>query len=280
MAKRNLGGADVMRTNVIYTGDCIKVLNEKVGKKSIELIFADPPYNLSGNGLEWKGNKTGGDWYMVNEEWDRISPPEYMRFTRRWIEACRNVLKDNGAIYISCTYHNLAEVMVVLKQLDFEIKNVIVWKKTNAMPNMTKRVFTHSTEFVVWAVKGKKWVFNYEELKKINPEKQKDGSTKQMRDVWSLPLVQGKERLRNKNGRAAHPTQKPEEMLRRIIIASSNKKGIVLDPFLGSGTTAKVAKSLGRNWIGIEKNRKYAELARKRISKDKGSKKRKSTKIA
>ena len=280
MAKRNLGGADVMRTNVIYTGDCIKVLNEKVGKKSIELIFADPPYNLSGNGLEWKGNKTGGDWYMVNEEWDRISPPEYMRFTRRWIEACRNVLKDNGAIYISCTYHNLAEVMVVLKQLDFEIKNVIVWKKTNAMPNMTKRVFTHSTEFVVWAVKGKKWVFNYEELKKINPEKQKDGSAKQMRDVWSLPLVQGKERLRNKNGRAAHPTQKPEEMLRRIIIASSNKKGIVLDPFLGSGTTAKVAKSLGRNWIGIEKNRKYAELARKRISKDKGSGKRKSTKIA
>jgi len=154
------------------------------------LIFADPPYNLSGNGLKWEGNKTGGDWYMVNEKWDKMTAPEYMRFTRKWIGACHKVLRDNGSIYISCTYHNLAEVMIVLKQLDFKINNVIVWQKTNAMPNMTKRVFTHSTEFVVWAVKGKKWIFNYEELKNINPEKQKDGSVKQMRDVWSLPLVQ------------------------------------------------------------------------------------------
>lgn len=267
MAKINFSKAITMKTNTIYAGDCIKILNEKIDEKSVELIFADPPYNLSGNGLKWEGNKTGGDWYMVNEEWDKMTAPEYMQFTRKWIGACYKVLRDNGSIYISCTYHNLAEVMIVLKHLDFKINNVIVWQKTNAMPNMTKRVFTHSTEFVVWAVKGKKWIFNYEELKKVNPEKQKDGSVKQMRDVWSLPLVQGKERLRGKDGRALHPTQKPEEMLKRIIIASSNKGDTVLDPFLGSGTTAFVAKKLGRNWIGIEKSRKYVDMAKKRISK-------------
>ena len=195
-----------------------------------------------------------------------MAAPEYVQFTRKWIRACHTVLKDNGSIYISCTYHNLAEMMIVLKQWDFKINNVIVWHKTNAMPNMTKRVFTHSTEFVVWAVKGKKWIFNYEELKKINPEKQKDGSKKQMRDVWSLPLVQGKERLRGHDGRALHPTQKPEEMLKRIIIASSNRGDTVLDPFLGSGTTAAVAHNLGRNWIGIEKNKRYIDIAKKRIA--------------
>ena len=256
-----------MKINTIYVGDCINILNKKIEERTVELIFADPPYNLSGNGLKWEGNKTGGDWHMVNEEWDKMTDPEYIRFSSKWIGACNKVLKDNGSIYISCTYHNLAEVMIILKQLDFKINNVIVWQKTNAMPNMTKRVFTHSTEFVVWAVKGKKWIFNYEELKKINPDKQKNGSVKQMRDVWSLPLVQGKERLRGDDGRALHPTQKPEEMLKRIIIASSNNGDTVLDPFLGSGTTAIVAKKLGRNWIGIEKSKKYAEMAKKRISK-------------
>lgn len=254
-----------MRINTIYKGDCIKILTDKIDERSVDLIFADPPYNLSGNGLKWEGNKTGGDWYMMNEEWDQMTAPEYMQFTRRWIGACHRVLKNHGSIYISCTYHNIAEVMIILKQLNCKINNVIVWQKTNAMPNMTKRLFTHSTEFVVWAVKGKRWLFNYEELKKINPEKQKDGSPKQMRDVWALPLVQGKERLRGKNGRALHPTQKPEEMLKRIIIASSSKGDLVLDPFLGSGTTAMVAKRLKRNWIGIEKSKKYVDMADMRI---------------
>jgi site-specific DNA-methyltransferase (adenine-specific) len=254
-----------MKTNHIYQGDCIEILNKKIDEKSIDLIFADPPYNLSGNGLKWKGNKTGGDWYMVNEKWDKMTAPEYLQFTRKWIGACYKALKDNGSIYISCTHHNLSEVMIVLKQLDFKIHNVIVWYKTNAMPNMTRRVFTHSTEFIVWAVKGKKWIFNYEELKKINPEKQRDGSLKQMRDVWPMPLVQGRERLKGKSGRASHPTQKPEEMLKRIIAASSNKGDIVLDPFMGSGTTAVVAKRLGRKWIGIEKEKKYIELIYDRL---------------
>jgi len=255
-----------LKTNTIYQGDCIRILTDKIEKKSTDLIFADPPYNLSGKGMTWKGNKTGGDWYMVNEEWDQMTSSDYTKFTNNWIVGCQRVLKDSGSIYISCTYHNLSEVMITLKQLGFKINNVIVWQKSNAMPNMTKRVFTHSTEFIVWAVKGKGWIFNYEELKKLNPERQKDGSSKQMRDVWRLPLVQGKERLRDTNGRALHPTQKPEEILRRIIIASSNKGDLVLDPFLGSGTTAVIAKKMGRDWIGIEKNKKYIEVAKKRIT--------------
>lgn len=254
-----------MKKNHIYLGDCIDILIKQIDEKSIDLIFADPPYNLSGNGLRWEGNKTGGDWYMVDEAWDKMSEPEYNQFTRKWIAGSFRVLKEGGAIYISCTYHNIAEIMIVLKQLDLSIKNVITWQKTNAMPNMTKRVYTHSTEFVIWAVKGKKWIFNYEDLKKVNPEKQKDGALKQMRDVWALPLVQGKERVRGGDGRALHPTQKPEEMLKRIIIASSNKGDLVLDPFVGSGTTAVVAKKLGRSFIGIERESKYVKLAEERI---------------
>lgn len=254
-----------MKLNNIYLGDCVKVLNEQIDKKSIDLIFADPPYNLSGNGLQWKGNKTGGDWYMVNEEWDKMTEPEYIQFSRKWIGGCFRALKDNGSFYISCTYHNIAEIMIVLKQLGFEIKNIITWYKTNAMPNMTRRVFTHSTEFVIWAVKGKKWIFNYEEIKQINPEKQRDGALKQMRDVWSLPLVQGKERIKGVSGRASHPTQKPEEMLKRIIMASSKSGDLILDPFMGSGTTAVVAHKLQRRWIGIEREKKYTDMANLRL---------------
>jgi len=256
-----------MKKNIIYNGDCLKILNNKVDKKAIDLIFADPPYNLSGNGLAWKGNKTGGDWFMINECWDKMTAPEYMKFTRKWIGACHKVLKDTGSIYVACSYHNIGEVMIVLKQLEFKINNVITWYKTNAMPNMTRRVFTHSTEFVIWAVKGKGWKFNYEKLKEINPKKQKDGRLKQMRDFWELPLVQGKERLRGKNGKALHPTQKPEELLKRIILASSNKGDIVLDPFVGSGTTTYVAQKYGRNWIGIEKDKGYIKIAKQRMRK-------------
>jgi site-specific DNA-methyltransferase (adenine-specific)/modification methylase len=234
-----------MKKNIIYNGDCIEILNKKIDENSIDLIFADPPYNLSGNGL--------------------MTAPEYLQFTRKWIRGCYKVLKETGSIYIACSYHNIGEVMIVLKQLDFKINNIITWYKTNAMPNMTKRVFTHSTEFVVWAVKGSGWTFNYEKIKEINPEKQKNGEEKQMRDLWEMPLVQGKERIRGKDGKALHPTQKPEEMLKRIILASSNEGDIVLDPFLGSGTTAVVAQRYGRNWIGIEKEIQYVKIAKKRL---------------
>jgi site-specific DNA-methyltransferase (adenine-specific) len=255
-----------MKKNIIYNGDCTEVLTKKIEENSIDLVFADPPYNLSGNGLHWKGNKTGGDWFMVNEEWDKMTAPEYMQFTRKWIAGCHKALKDNGSIYIACSYHNIGEVMIVLKQLDYKINNIITWYKTNAMPNMTRRVFTHATEFVIWAVKGKGWTFNYEKIKEINPEKQKDGSLKQMRDFWEMPLVQGKERLRGGDGKALHPTQKPEEMLKRIILASSNEGDIVLDPFMGSGTTAFVAQKYNRDFIGIERDKKYVEATKKRLS--------------
>jgi len=256
-----------MKINNFYRGDCIDVLSGQIDERSVNLIFADPPYNLSGTGLKWEGNKTGGDWYMVNESWDKMSDSDYITFTKQWISACHRVLTDNGSVYISCTYHNIAEIIMALKGMGFRINNVITWQKSNAMPNMTKRVFTHSTEFVVWAVKGKKWIFNYNEIKEINPDRQKDGSIKQMRDVWSLPLVQGKERIRGENGRALHPTQKPEEMLKRIIIASSKEGDLVLDPFMGSGTTAVVAESLNRRWIGIEKEQKYIDMAIARVQK-------------
>ena len=163
-----------MKKHIIYNGECTEILTKKIEENSIDLIFADPPYNLSGNGLHWKGNKTGGDWFMVNEEWDKMTAPEYMQFTRKWIAGCHKALKNNGSIYIACSYHNIGEVMIVLKQLDYKINNIITWYKTNAMPNMTRRVFTHATEFVIWAVKGSGWTFNYEKIKEINPEKQKD----------------------------------------------------------------------------------------------------------
>ena len=254
-----------MKLNIIYNGDCIEILNGAIEENSIDLIFADPPYNLSGNALKWIGNKTGGDWNMVNENWDRFSNAGYLKFTENWIKGCSKVLKKSGSIYVASSYHNLAEIIMALKQLNFKINNIITWYKTNAMPNMTKRVFTHSTEFVVWAVKGSGWTFNYETAKEINPEKQKDGKIKQMRDLWKMPLVQGKERIRSKNGKALHPTQKPEEMLKRIILTCSNENDTVLDPFLGSGTTAVIAQKFGRKWIGIEKDKKYVEIAEKRL---------------
>ena len=253
-----------MKKNIIYNGDCIEVLS-KIEKNSIDLIFADPPYNLSGKALKCKGNKTGGDWFMVNEDWDKMTPSEYMQFSFQWIEGAYDALKENGSIYIACSYHNIGEVMLVLKQLNCKVNNIITWYKTNAMPNMTRRVYTHSTEFVIWAVKGSNWTFNYEISKEINPETKKDGSAKQMRDLWSMPLVQGKERLKKDDGKSLHPTQKPEEMLKRIILSSSNCDDIVLDPFLGSGTTAFVAKKYGRNFIGIEREKKYVTAAKLRL---------------
>jgi len=254
-----------MKLNTIYKGDCRTILNKEIPEESVDLIFADPPYNLSGNGLKWMGNKTGGDWFMVNEKWDQMSESEYLKFTKEWLEACKRVLKPTGSIYISCTYHNIGELVMTLKALGFTPRNIITWHKNNAMPSMTRRTFTHSCEYVLFFSKGKKWIFNYADIKKINPDKAKDGSEKQMRDLWIMPVVQGKERVRDKTGRAAHPTQKPENLLERVILASSNKGDVVLDPFLGSGTTAVIAKKLGRKWIGIETENKYIKVAEKRI---------------
>jgi len=254
-----------MKTNTIYKGDCRGILKKEIPDESIDLVFADPPYNLSGNALKWKNKDMGGDWFMVNEKWDKMTESEYLKFTQEWLTECHRVLKSHGSIYISCTYHNIGELIMTLKALSFSPRNIITWYKNNAMPSMTKRSFTHSCEYILYFTKGKNWIFNYSDLKKINPDKAKDGSQKQMRDLWTIPVCQGKERIREKTGRAAHPTQKPENLLERIIIAGSNKGNVVLDPFLGSGTTACVAQKLGRKWIGIETDDKYIRMAEKRV---------------
>lgn len=257
-----------MKHRLIYLGDCIKVMKSEIADDTIDLVYADPPYNLSGKTLQWLGNKTGGDWFKMNEHWDNMPSDVYATFTDQWVTECSRVLKDNGSLYVSCTYHNIADVIAAMKKADMKINNVITWYKPNAMPNMTKRVFTHCTEYIVWAVNGSNWIYNYCEVKAINPERQKDGALKQMRDLWTIPLVQGSERLRGEDGRAAHPTQKPEEMLKRIIVASSNKQDFVLDPFVGSGTTAVVAERFDRKWIGIELDKGYVELATNRYQEE------------
>jgi len=254
--------------NKIYQNDCISILNDskKIPKESIQLVFADPPYNLSGNGLKSTGSKTGGDFSMVNEDWDKMEDSEFINFTNRWIASCKEVLKPNGSIFIACSYHNMGESIMSLKFNGFEIKNIITWNKSNAMPNLTRRVLTHTTEFVIWAVKGKGWIFNYDILKELNPDKKKDGTSKQMRDLWTMPLCQGKERLRAEDGKKAlHPTQKPQELLKRIILGFSNENDTVLDPFAGSGTTPFVAKKYNSKFIAIEREKKYADAIKQRL---------------
>ena len=254
--------------NKITEADCIAFMKDNIDNESIDLIFADPPYNMSKKKIDLKNNTTGGAYYKIDEEWDKFSDNEYIIFTKEWIQECFKILKEGGSFYVSCSHHNLGEVLITGKEIGFDIKNILTWYKTNAMPNITKRVYTHSTEFVCWFVKGKNWTFNYDILKKINPNKTKDGNDKQMRDFFDfieLPIVQGGERLKDSQNKALHPTQKPEKLLEIIIQASSNENDIVLDPFLGSGTTAVVAKKLNRNFIGIEKDRKYYEASLERI---------------
>ncbi len=248
----------------LLAGDCIEVMMGWPAE-CIDLIFADPPYNLSGKGMQWEGKAMGGNWETVNETWDVLSPEHYARFTRGWLEACHRLLTPTGSIYISCTHHNLGVLMVTLDALGLRCNNVITWYKPNAMPSMTRRNYTHATEFVLYFVRGPGWTFNYDALKAVNPERRKDGETRQMRDLWTFPVCQGRERLRGEDNRALHPTQKPEGLLDRVILGSSRPGDVVLDPFVGSGTTAAVAKRLGRRWIGIDREERYLVAARQRL---------------
>ena len=258
-----------MKLNYIYNGDCINIMSNEIGDSSIDLIYADPPYNLSGKKLNLKSNTTGGPFYKINEEWDTWDYKEYIKFTEEWLKQSWRVLKNNGSLYISCTKHNIGELLFISKKIGFKTNNILTWYKTNAMPNITKRTFTHSTEYVCWFVKGNNWKFNYSKLKALNEHRTKSGELKQMRDFIDyieMPILQGKERIRNKEGRAAHPTQKPEKLIEIIITASSDEGDIVLDPFMGSGTTGVVAKKLKRNWIGVETSKDYIQIATERMS--------------
>jgi len=225
---------------------------------SVDLVFADPPYNLQLSRTLWRPDMSRVD--AVKDDWDQFEGfAEYDRFTRAWLTACRRVLKETGTLWVIGSYHNIYRVGAILMDLGYWILNDIVWVKTNPMPNFHGMRFTNAHETMLWAqkVKGAHYTFNYQAMKSLNDDLQ-------MRSDWELPLCKGPERVRL-NGEKAHSTQKPEALLYRVLSSSSKPGDIVLDPFFGSGTTGVVAKKLHRNWIGIEQDPAYSQLARKRI---------------
>jgi modification methylase len=247
----------------IITGDCLQVL-KTIPDKVVDLIFADPPYNLQLEKELWRPNSTRVN--RVNESWDQFTNFEvYDHFTQEWLLGCRRVLKDTGTIWVIGSYHNIFRVGRIMQDLGYWILNDIVWIKNNPMPNFHGVRFTNAHETLIWAqkIKGKRYTFNYKAMKSINHGAPGDGGL-QMRSDWKIPLCTGKERLK-RNGEKAHPTQKPEALLERVIISSTKPGDIVLDPFFGTGTTGAVAKKLGRHWIGIEAEAGYVPIAQERI---------------
>lgn len=238
----------------LYLGDSLKLL-KKIPEKSIDVIFADPPYFLSNNGI----SVSSGKQVSVNKaDWDKGGNDIKIKhkFNKKWIKECYRVLKDDGTIWISGTYHNIYSVGMALEEENYKILNNITWKKLNPPPNLACRCFTHSTETILWAkkkCKKNKHYFNYDLMKEIN-------NGKQMKDVWDGSLTSKKEK---KNGK--HPTQKPLYLLERIILASSHEGDLVLDPFNGSGTTGIAAKKLNRKYIGIDMQEEYLDLTIKRL---------------
>ena len=244
--------------NTIINDDCIKVMKQ-MEPNSVDLIFADPPYNLQlGEALTRPDNTHVSGVY---EDWDNFeSMAEYDDYTREWMSAARRVLKDDGAIWVIGSYHNIFRVGTVLQDLGFWILNDIIWNKSNPMPNFKGTRFTNAHETLIWAAKNpkSKYTFNYEAMKALNEDMQ-------MRSDWSIALCTGKERLKDDKGEKLHSTQKPEALLYRVILASTKVGDVILDPFFGTGTTGAVAKKIGRNFIGIEKDAHYCAGAQKRI---------------
>ena len=244
---------------LIIRGDCIEELR-KVPEGSIDLIFADPPYNLQLKGELYRPDQSKVS--AVNDKWDQFSSfNEYDAFTYEWLNACKRVLKKDGAIWVIGSYHNIFRVGKIMQDLGLWILNDVLWIKTNPMPNFKGTRFNNAHETLIWATKTKKakYTFHYKGMKAFNEDKQ-------MRSDWYIPLCNGKERVKI-NGVKAHSTQKPEALLYRIILSTSNVNDIVLDPFMGSGTTGAVAKRLGRKFIGIEKESSYVKIATDRIRK-------------
>ena len=243
----------------VLVGDCIAEL-KKLPDASIDLVFADPPYNLQLAGELLRPNNTRVDG--VDDEWDKFqSFAAYDAFCRDWLKECHRVLKPDGALWVIGSYHNIFRLGAGLQDLDFWILNDVVWRKVNPMPNFRGRRFTNAHETLVWAAKSakSKYTFNYESLKALNDDLQ-------MRSDWLFPICSGPERLKDDGGRKAHPTQKPEALLSRVLLASTNAGDVALDPFFGTGTTGAVAKRLGRRFIGIERDTDYAAAARERIA--------------
>ena len=246
--------------DMVLLGDSIAILNS-LPESSVDLIFADPPYNLQLEGALNRPDQSLVD--AVDDDWDKFASfADYDRFTRDWMKAAQRVMKPNATLWVIGSYHNIFRVGSIMQDLGFWLLNDIVWRKANPMPNFRGRRFTNAHETMIWASKSanaKSYTFHYDALKAGNEDTQ-------VRSDWYLPLCTGGERLKDEKGDKVHPTQKPEALLARILLSSSNPGDVVLDPFFGSGTTGAVAKRLGRHYIGIERDPEYAKAARARIA--------------
>lgn len=243
----------------ILIGECIAKMNS-LPEGSIDCIFADPPYNLQLTGELRRPNDSVVD--AVDDDWDKFdSFSDYDAFSKAWLQAARRLLKPNGTIWVIGSYHNIFRLGAQLQDLGFWMLNDVVWRKTNPMPNFRGKRFTNAHETLIWCAKdqtARNYTFNYDAMKALNDDLQ-------MRSDWLIPICSGNERLRGEDGAKAHPTQKPEALLHRVIVASTKPGDVILDPFFGSGTTGAVAKRLGRHYIGIEREQRYAKAAERRI---------------
>jgi modification methylase len=242
----------------VLLGDAARMLR-MLPPASVHCVFADPPYNLQLRGELRRPDDSLVDG--VDEEWDRFTDfAAYDTFTREWLSECRRVLRKDGTLWVIGSYHNIFRIGAILQELGFWILNDVIWRKSNPMPNFRGRRFTNAHETMIWAARGRdsRYRFNYQAMKALNDDLQ-------MRSDWYLPLCTGPERLRNEHGLKLHPTQKPESLLHRVLLASTSQGDIVLDPFLGTGTTAVVARRLSRHYIGIERHPAYVEAALGRL---------------
>ncbi|MGL4347762.1 MAG: site-specific DNA-methyltransferase [Chitinophagaceae bacterium] len=248
-----------LELNTIHQGDCVALL-KKIPDNTVDLIFADPPYNLQLNGELYRPNQTKVD--AVNDRWDKFDSKEtYDKFTTAWMQECHRILKSTGSFWVIGTYHNIFRVGTILQNIGFWMLNDVIWVKSNPMPNFKGTRFNNAHETLIWATKSKtsNYTFHYHSMKTMNDDLQ-------MRSDWWIPICQGDERIKV-NGVKAHSTQKPAELLMRIILSTSNSNDIVLDPFSGSGTTAAVAKRLGRNFIVFDREKFYVQIAKDRLYK-------------
>ncbi len=247
-----------VKKNTIIQGDCIKAL-QKMEAGSVDMVFADPPYNLQLGGDLHRPNNTKVD--ACDDHWDQFdSYKAYDDFSRKWLKAAHASLKDDGSIWVIGSYHNIFRLGAIMQDLGFWILNDVIWRKSNPMPNFRGKRFTNAHETLIWAAKSEdsKYTFNYDSMKALNEDLQ-------MRSDWFIPLCTGGERLKNDLGEKAHPTQKPEALLHRVITASTKPGELIVDPFFGTGTTGAVAKKMGRDFIGIEREDDYIKVANARL---------------
>ena len=248
-----------IKTDVVLRGDCIEVL-KGLPDASVDMVFADPPYNLQLGGDLLRPDNSKVD--AVDDDWDQFeSFAAYDAFTRAWLTECRRVLKPEGSIWVIGSYHNVFRLGAAIQDLGFWVLNDIIWRKSNPMPNLKGTRFTNAHETLIWAARSreqKRYTFNYDALKAFNEDTQ-------MRSDWTFALCTGEERIKDEDGKKAHPTQKPEALLHRVMLAATRPGDVVLDPFFGTGTTGAAAKRLGRHFIGIEREETYAKVAEKRI---------------